>query len=214
MNPHPSSPADRIKRAFSLAAVTNRAMVAALALVMLGAASCSNGTDQESSGTTSEQVATSTVETSTTLGDAQTTTAQDAATTTAAETSTTVADGASTSSKPSRSARTSKSATTVATTSATPARWLWPAMAPRWSWSRSSRPMAGRSTWTTTMTTRWRWRWSCAPTTGPRWSSRPRSRTATVSRSRCAPVGNRSKHAVRPSIEARRATGCGLAKAA
>ena len=101
MNPHPSSPADRIKRAFSLAAVTNRAMVAALALVMLGAASCSNGTDQESSGTTSEQVATSTVETSTTLGDAQTTTAQDAATTTAAETSTTVADGASTSSKPS-----------------------------------------------------------------------------------------------------------------
>ena len=72
MNPHPSSPADRIKRAFSLAAVTNRAMVAALALVMLGAASCSNGTDQESSGTTSEQVATSTVETSTTLGDAQT----------------------------------------------------------------------------------------------------------------------------------------------
>jgi len=102
MNPHPSSPADRIKRAFSLAAVTNRAMVAALALVMLGAASCSNGTDQESSGTTSEQVATSTVETSTTLGDAQTTTAQDAATTTAAETSTTVADGASTSSKPSK----------------------------------------------------------------------------------------------------------------
>ena len=102
MNPHPSSPADRTKRAFSLAAVTNRAMVAALALVMLGAASCSNGTDQESSGTTSEQVATSTVETSTTLGDAQTTTAQDAATTTAAETSTTVADGASTSSKPSK----------------------------------------------------------------------------------------------------------------
>ena len=102
MNPHPSSPADRIKRAFSLAAVTNRAMVAALALVMLGAASCSNGTDQESSVTTSEQVATSTVETSTTLGDAQTTTAQDAATTTAAETSTTVADGASTSSKPSK----------------------------------------------------------------------------------------------------------------
>ena len=102
MNPHPSSPADRIKRAFSLAAVTNRAMVAALALVMLGAASCSNGTDQESSGTTSEQVTTSTVETSTTLGDAQTTTAQDAATTTAAETSTTVADGASTSSKPSK----------------------------------------------------------------------------------------------------------------
>ena len=102
MNPHPSSPADRIKRAFSLAAVTNRAMVAALALVMLGAASCSNGTDQESSGTTSEQVATSTVETSTTLGDAQATTAQDAATTTAAETSTTVADGASTSSKPSK----------------------------------------------------------------------------------------------------------------
>lgn len=102
MNPHPSSPADRIKRAFSLAAVTNRAMMAALALVMLVAASCSNGTDQESSGTTSEQVATSTVETSTTLGDAQTTTAQDAATTTAAETSTTVADGASTSSKPSK----------------------------------------------------------------------------------------------------------------
>ena len=102
MNPHPSSPADRTKRAFSLAAVTNRAMVAALALVMLVAASCSNGTDQESSGTTSEQVATSTVETSTTLGDAQTTTAQDAATTTAAETSTTVADGASTSSKPSK----------------------------------------------------------------------------------------------------------------
>ena len=102
MNPHPSSPADRTKRAFSLAAVTNRAMVAALALVMLVAASCSNGTDQESSGTTSEQVTTSTVETSTTLGDAQTTTAQDAATTTAAETSTTVADGASTSSKPSK----------------------------------------------------------------------------------------------------------------
>ena len=102
MNPHPSSPADRTKRAFSLAAVTNRAMMAALALVMLVAASCSNGTDQESSGTTSEQVATSTVETSTTLGDAQTTTAQDAATTTAAETSTTVADGASTSSKPSK----------------------------------------------------------------------------------------------------------------
>ena len=102
MNPHPSSPADRTKRAFSLAAVTNRAMMAALALVMLVAASCSNGTDQESSGTTSEQVATSTVETSTTLGDAQTTTAQDGATTTAAETSTTVADGASTSSKPSK----------------------------------------------------------------------------------------------------------------
>jgi hypothetical protein len=102
MNPHPSSPADRIKRAFSLAAVTNRAMVAALALVMLGAASCSNGTDQESSGTTSEQVATSTVETSTTLGDAPTTTAEDAATTTAAEPSTTVAEGASTSSKPSK----------------------------------------------------------------------------------------------------------------
>ena len=102
MNPHPSSPADRIKRAFSLAAVTNRAMVAALALVMLGAASCSNGTDQESSGTTSEQVTTSTVETSTTLDDAPTTTAEDAATTTAAETSTTVADGASTSSKPSK----------------------------------------------------------------------------------------------------------------
>ena len=102
MNPHPSSPADRTKRAFSPAAVTNRTMVAALALVMLVAASCSNGTDQESSGTTSEQVATSTVETSTTLGDAQTTTAQDAATTTAAETSTTVADGASTSSKPSK----------------------------------------------------------------------------------------------------------------
>ena len=102
MNPHPSSPADRTKRAFSPAAVTNRTMLAALALVMLVAASCSNGTDQESSGTTSEQVATSTVETSTTLGDAQTTTAQDAATTTAAETSTTVADGASTSSKPSK----------------------------------------------------------------------------------------------------------------
>ena len=102
MNPHPSSPADRIKRAFSLAAVTNRAMMAALALVMLVAASCSNGTDQESSGTTSEQVTTSTVETSTTLDDAPTTTAQDAATTTAAETSTTVADGASTSSKPSK----------------------------------------------------------------------------------------------------------------
>ena len=80
MNPHPSSPADRTKRAFSLAAVTNRAMMAALALVMLVAASCSNGTDQESSGTTSEQVATSTVETSTTLGDAQTTTAQNAGT--------------------------------------------------------------------------------------------------------------------------------------
>ena len=102
MNPHPSSPADRIKRAFSLAAVTNRAMVAALALVMLGAASCSNGTDQESSGTTSEQVATSTVETSTTLDDAPTTTAEDAATTTADEPSTTVAEGASTSSKPSK----------------------------------------------------------------------------------------------------------------
>ena len=102
MNPHPSSPADRTKRAFSLAAVTNRAMMAALALVMLVAASCSNGTDQESSGTTSEQVTTSTVETSTTLDDAPTTTAEDAATTTAAETSTTVADGASTSSKPSK----------------------------------------------------------------------------------------------------------------
>ena len=102
MNPHPSSPADRIKRAFSLAAVTNRAMVAALALVMLGAASCSNGTDQESSGTTSEQVTTSTVETSTTLDDAPTTTAEDAATTTADEPSTTVAEGASTSSKPSK----------------------------------------------------------------------------------------------------------------
>ena len=102
MNPHPSSPADRTKRAFSLAAVTNRAMVAALALVMLGAASCSNGTDQESSGTTSEQVTTSTVETSTTLDDAPTTTAEDAATTTADEPSTTVAEGASTSSKPSK----------------------------------------------------------------------------------------------------------------
>ena len=102
MNPHPSSPADRIKRAFSLAAVTNRAMVAALALVMLGAASCSNGTDQESSGTTSEQVATSTVETSTTLDDAPTTTAEDAATTTVDEPSTTVAEGASTSPKPSK----------------------------------------------------------------------------------------------------------------
>ena len=69
MNPHPSSPADRTKRAFSPAAVTNRTMLAALALVMLVAASCSNGTDQESSGTTSEQVTTSTVETSTTASE-------------------------------------------------------------------------------------------------------------------------------------------------
>ena len=102
MNLHSSSLADRTKRAFSLAAVTNRAMMAALALVMLVAASCSNGTDQESSGTTSEQVTTSTVETSTTLDDAPTTTAEDAATTTADEPSTTVAEGASTSSKPSK----------------------------------------------------------------------------------------------------------------